>query len=485
MKPTPWTLLPLLASILLAGAVQAAPADRPPNIVFILIDDMGWKDISANGSTYYRTPNIDKLADDGVRFTQAYAACAVCSPSRAAIMTGKSPARLRITDWIGGETPAASARFNLPKWCKELPTTETTLPELLKARGYATGIVGKWHLGKASPLRHGFDSSIAAGHIGHPSSFFWPYGNPGATHRVPDLAEAGGKKGEYLTDRLTDEAVRFIEKNKDKPFFLYLSHYAVHDPIQAKESDIAPFRDAKPDGRQSFPVYAGMVKSVDDSVGRIRETLARLGLTGNTVLVFTSDNGGAVHFRATDVSPLRAGKGFPYEGGLRVPLIVAAPGITPKGKVSDTPVIGTDFLPTLAHIAGVSAPLPRDLDGTDILPALKGGKLPDRDLAWHYPHYWGGGLITPYTVLRHGNWKLVRWNEFDSGELYDLAADPSENSDRATTESAKVSELSRLMDAWLKATKAQAPVQKPKAQPAKPASANKAHAPKFRAFDAS
>lgn len=465
------------------AAPGATPPRRPPNIVFILIDDMGWKDIAADGSKYYKTPNIDRLAAEGVRFTNAYAACAVCSPSRAAIMTGRSPARLHLTDWISGEGNRKDGRYRIPEWTKALPTDVPTLPELLKKQGYATASIGKWHLGPKDPTHFGFDVNIAGGDTGHPASYFWPYGDPKNSHRVPMLAEMGGKKGEYLTDRLTDEAIRFIDKNKGGPFFLYLPHYAVHDRIDAKTEDIAIFRDATPDGKQGSPVYAGAVKSVDDSVGRILAEIKRDGLEDNTIVIFTSDNGGVVHIDKrgnTDNAPMRAGKGFPYEGGIRVPLIVKVPGLTKPGAVSEAPVIGTDFLPTLAHLAGVTGKLPPILDGVDIAPALAGRKL-DRDtLVWHYPHYWDGGVISPYSVIRSGDWKLVRWYEYASDELYDLAADISEKNDVAAKFPDKVAELGGKLDAALKEQGAQLPVLKKDAPPPPAPSTNKAHAKTFR-----
>lgn len=445
----------LVLLLTMFAAAEAAPAKTSPNIVFILIDDMGWKDIGANGSNYYKTPHIDQLAKEGMRFTNGYAACAVCSPSRAAIMTGQAPARLHITDWISGEEVPATSRFTLPDWTKELSPKLPTLPAILKKHGYTTATIGKWHLGKDAPAAYGFDVNVAGGHIGHPANYFWPYGKPAASHRVPMLADAGGQEGEFLSDRLTDEALKFIAQNKDKPFFLYLPHYAVHAPIQAKESDIALFKDAIADGKQSYPTYAGLVKSVDDSVGRIMAELKKLGLDDQTIVVFTSDNGGVVHFQATDCAPLRGGKGFPYEGGIRVPFIVKAPGITQAGSVSDTRVIGTDFLTTLTHLAGITDAQTQTADGVDLTPALKGGKL-DRDtLVWHYPHYWNRGKLTPYSTIISGDWKLVRWYEYDSDELYDLAKDPSERHDLAAANPDVVKALSEKLSAILKQQGAQ------------------------------
>jgi len=475
--------LPFVASLLAMvpglHAADTPPAKHPPNIVLILIDDMGWKDIAANGSTYYKTPNIDRLAGEGIRFKNGYAACAVCSPSRASIMSGQTPARLHITDWIPGEGAPKTSRFTVPAWDMKLEKTTPTLPELLRKHGYATAAIGKWHLGMDGPEAHGFDVNIAGGHTGHPASYFWPYGTANNDHRVPMLAEAGGHDGEYLTDRLTDEAIKFIDSHKEKPFFLYLAHYAVHAPLMAKDSDADLFKNSNPDGQQNFPVYAGMVKAVDDSVGRLLADLKAQGLEDNTIVVFTSDNGGCVHFHATDNAPLRGGKGFPYEGGLRVPLIVRAPGITKPGTVSDVPVIDTDFLPTFAHLAGIEGKPVPVLDGIDVTPALKGEKLQRDTFLWHYPHYWANGLISPYSVLHAGDWKIIRWNEYDSEELYNLARDPSEKTDLATKEPAKLKEMSAKLDAALKEQGAQLPVPRPDQKPARPAETNPARAPRF------
>jgi arylsulfatase A-like enzyme len=462
-----------------AWAVAPGAAAPKPNIVFILIDDMGWRDIGANGSKYYRTPNIDRLAGEGVRFTNYYAPCAVCSPSRAAMMTGLSPARLHVTDWIPGEQPPANARFNLPQWTKALDPTVPNLPKALHELGYATASIGKWHLGGEGHLPQdcGFDLNVAGGDIGHPASYFWPYGAPKNSHRVPMLAETGGEKGEYLTDRLTDEALRFIEQHQKQPFYLYLAHYAVHAPLMSKAEDSAEFENTPPVDGQDFPTYAGMVKAVDDSVGRVLETLKKLGLEKSTIVVFTSDNGGACHFHATKNRPLRGGKGFPYEGGLRVPLIVKVPGVTKAGLVSDSPVIGMDFLPTFLSLLGAK-PVERT-DGIDITSALQGKPLPQRQLGWNYPHYWGGQLISPYAVLRDGNWKIVRWYEYDSEELYNLATDPSEKTDLAKKEPAQLASMHQKLDAWLKANNAQAPILKPNAPAASAPESNPAAAAKW------
>ncbi|MBX3119575.1 MAG: sulfatase [Fimbriimonadaceae bacterium] len=445
-----------------ASDLPSGTTQRPkPNIVFILVDDMGWKDVGCYGSRYYQTPNIDRLAKTSARFTQAYAAAAVCSPTRASILTGKYPARLHLTDWISGEGAPKNSKFTIPKWQQSLPLSETTLPEALKRQGYATASIGKWHLGgpDSSPEKHGFDLNIAGGHIGHPASFFWPYGAPGNSHRVPGIAETGGQKGEFLTDRLTDEALRFMDSSRDKPFFLYLPFYAVHAPLMGKPELVSEAGERTPSGGQGNPRYAAMVKSVDDGVGRILERLDRLGLADNTVVIFTSDNGGAVHFGkppATSNAPLRLGKGFAYEGGLRVPLIIRAPGLT-GGQTVNTPVISNDFYPTLLDLCKL--PKADSVDGLSLVPLLKGAKALKRDeLFWHYPHYWNGGVVSPYSIARVGDYKLIRFYESGTEELYNLASDGSERHDLANAKADVRKKLSARLDLWLKEVGAQMPV---------------------------
>lgn len=455
-------LLALFSCCALLPCAQAAPK---PNIVFILIDDMGWADGGCFGSQYYQTPNLDRLAKAGMRFPQAYAACAVCSPSRAALMTGKYPARLHLTDWIPGEAAPTNSRFRLPDWQQHLPLEETTIAKALKKLGYATGHIGKWHLGGPAfyPEHQGFDVNIAGGEIGHPASYFWPYGAATASHRVPGLAARGGKEGDYLTDQLTDEALHFIEENKDHPFYLNFAHYAVHAPLQGKRELIELAGERAGSNGQSNAVYAAMLQSVDESVGRIVKRLEALNLAERTIIVFTSDNGGAVHFGnppATSNFPLRSGKGNAYEGGLRVPLLVKVPGLTRPGSVCDTPVISQDFFPTLLELAGAEPAASRTaLDGVSLVPLLRGAaSLPRQELFWHYPHYWNGGKVSPYSVARVGDWKLIRFYETGREELYDLHADLAEQYDLAATRADKRKQLSARLDAWLKAVGAQMPI---------------------------
>jgi arylsulfatase A len=465
-----WTIPIWLAVFTFGGScvsgAQAAPALRP-SIVFILIDDMGWADGGCFGSKFYQTPQMDALAASGVRFTQAYAACAVCSPTRAALMTGKYPARLHITDYIPGEGTPKNSRFTLPDWLEHLPLEETTLATALKKLGYATAHLGKWHLGGGEflPQHQGFDTNIAGGETGHPASYFWPYGATNNDHRVPGLAERGGKQGEYLTDQLTDEALNFIEANKAKPFYLNFCHYAVHAPLMGKQELIDAAADRPGADGQSNTVYAAMLKSVDESVGRIVKKLDELHLADHTLIIFTSDNGGAVHFGkppATANTPLRNGKGSAYEGGLRVPLIVKMPGVTHAGTVCDTPVITMDFFPTLLELAGADKSASQTaIDGVSFASLLRGEKqTPHKELFWHYPHYWNGGKVSPYSVARIGDWKLIRFYETGTEELHNLKIDLSEKQNLAGSNPEKRKELSARLDAWLKEVGAQMPRQK-------------------------
>ena len=429
--------------------------------------DMGWTDGGCFGSKYYRTPNLDRLAASGMRFTQAYAACAVCSPTRAAIMTGKSPARLHLTDWIPGEPAPKESRFRLPDWQQHLPLEETTVAEALKQRGYNTAHVGKWHLGGPEyyPQHQGFDLNVAEGDIGHPASYFWPYGETTNSHRVPGLAEQGGSKGEYLTDRLTDEALKFIAANRDRPFYLQLAHYAVHAPLMGKAEEVEEFRQFPGADGQSNVVYAAMLKSVDQSVARVLRQLDELGVADRTIVVFTSDNGGAVHFGqppATSNTPLRLGKGYAYEGGLRVPLIIKVPGMTRPGATCDWPVISMDFFPTLLELTGADkAAYSSAVDGVSLVPLLRGdARLPRQELFWHYPHYWNGGKVSPYSVARVGNWKLIRFYESGKEELYYLGDDLGEQRDLAGFHTGIRRELAQRLDRWLKEVGAQMPVER-------------------------
>jgi arylsulfatase A len=460
------------AAALVLGGPGCRPAGRrPPNIVFILVDDLGWRDVGFMGSRFYETPRIDRLAADGMVFTQAYAAAAVCSPTRASILTGRYPARLGITDWIrarrDGGTIGPDRRhpegfdddpaFKLltPRNALFMELGEVTTAELLRKAGYATGHVGKWHLGpdEFSPQSQGFDVNVGGADIGHTESYFDPYLNEGAP--IPSLEPR--REGEYMTDRLADEACAFIRANRQRPFYLNLCHYAVHLPLQAKDGDIARFRDKPPDGGQKDPVYAAMIKSVDDSVGRILDVLGELDLTRRTCVFFFSDNGG-LH-TVTDNAPLRMGKGYPYEGGIREALAVRWPGTVPAAARSEVRLSSVDFFPTLLTLAGVPLPEDRPIDGRDFSGVLKGAEksLPDRDLFWHFPHYWWGDHVRPWSIVRSGDWKLIRFYEDGRVELYNVADDEGETRDLAGRRPDLVEALGRKLDAWLKATGAKLP----------------------------
>ena len=437
------------------GISQGAESARP-NIILFLIDDLGWKDIGCQGSTYYQTPNIDRLASSGVRFTDAYAACAVCSPTRAAVLTGKYPARLLLTNWLPDGRWNPKAKLREGRFLRGLSVEELTLAEALRNAGYRTASIGKWHLGSepfSLPEHHGFDVNVAGNAHGAPGSYFFPYqGNwliPTTELRAQWNVLPDGKEGEYLTDRLTEEAVSFIRESKDQPFFLYFPHYGVHTPLQAKPEVTAKYERIPEAERQGKPEYAAMVESIDDSVGRVLVALRELKLEDNTVIIFTSDNGG--FYNATSNAPLRANKGAYYEGGIRVPLIIKWPGVTKTGLVVNDPVTSTDLYPTCLAAAGLSALPNQHVDGVNLQPVLTGaGSLPDRALFWHFPHYNDHPSSVPSSVIRKGDWKLIETFDPEGLELYNLAHDLSESKDLAVTETAKLTELRRELDAWRK-----------------------------------
>ncbi len=475
-------MLPWLKTLLLKSAIVAAPLVaaaetapvRHPNVIVILVDDMGQTDLSCYGSKFYETPHVDQLAKDGVRFANGYSACTVCSPTRAALLTGKYPARLHITDWIAGHD-RPKAKLKIPDWQKFLPFEEITLAEQFKSAGYATASIGKWHLTPGLkegdeayyPEKHGFDLNIGGYARGQPPSYVAPY-------KIPTLIE--GPAGEFLTDREADETVKFMEANKDKPFFIYLPHYAVHTPIAGKPEVVAKFKDkaAKtPDLKQKNATYAALVASVDDSLGTIRAALKRLKLDDNTIIVFTADNGGLM--QVTDNSPFRVGKGSAYEGGVRVPFIVFWPGVTKAGLVEASPAITVDLYPTLIEMTGVK-PLQSLVDGISLAPLLKQGAKPDRDaIFWHYPHYHPGGA-TPYSAIRSGDFRLVHFYEDGRDELYDLANDVGESKDLAAAEPVRVKALRTRLDAWLKSVDAQIPTINPDFDPVADANHGKKNA---------
>lgn len=487
------TLAWFFLGLVIAGCQKAAPPPKP-NIILIVVDDLGWRDLGFMGSSFYETPHIDALAASGIHFTEAYAAAAVCSPTRASILTGRYPARIGITDWIRGrysgvKVPADSINPygydtipgnalltpKVPIWMEH---SEVTLAEVLQDAGYVTAHIGKWHLGPEGwhPEQQGFDFNFGGADYGQPPSYFDPYEEGG--FRIESLP--GQRAGEYLTDREADEAVQFIRQQADSPFFLNLWHYAVHTPLQAPDSitakylakqasrpDLPPFREEDrtearfasktPLEGQRNPIYAAMIERVDAAVGRIIRTLDALDQRRNTIIVFFSDNGG--HIVSTDNAPLRMGKGFPYEGGIREPLIVSWPGKIDAGIHSNVPVSSIDLFPTLLQLAEIPIPDTLQLDGLDISPALhQSGTIARPALFWHFPHYWWGDTVKPFSIVRAGEWKLIRHYEDDRYELFNLAQDASETHDLSLEMPEKVAELRSMLDSWLVETKAVLPI---------------------------
>ncbi len=443
------TLALLLALILPAAS---SPQSDRPNFVIFLVDDLGWTDLGCFGSSFYETPHIDRLAAQGMKFTHAYSACTVCSPTRASLMTGKYPARLHVTDWIAGHKQP-KAKLKVPDWTMHLAHEEVTIAEALKGAGYATASIGKWHLGPPAyfPEKQGFDLNRGGSDKGQPPSYFSPY-------KIPTLEE--GEKGEYLTDRLTTEALAFLDSNKDRPFLLYFPHYGVHTPLQAKKALVEKYQaKAKAGADHSNATYAAMIESVDDSVGRVVAKLDELKLSSRTVIVFTSDNGGLL--RSTSNRPLRAGKGSAYEGGVRVSLIVRWPGAVKAGTVCATPVITPDHAATMLDLAGAKPAV----DGLSLVPLLKGtGGLSRDAIFWHYPHYHPGGA-TPHGAIRQGDLRLVEFFEDGRVELYDLKEDVGETKDLAAARPEIARELRKRLADWRAAVGAQMPSPNPDYDP--------------------
>ena len=455
---------------LLVGMQSALPDERKPNVVLILVDDMGWADVGYNGSKLYETPNIDRLAQQGMTFAQAYTS-PLCSPTRASLLTGKNPARLHLTDAIHPMSRSMSGKTAekvgsaepymkvvVPGFVNHLPLGEVTVAEVLKREGYVTGIFGKWHLGEAPsiPENHGFDVAFGYGTYPPPPDYFYPYG----MGSVPD-----GKPEEYLTDRLTDESEKFLEDHKDKPFFLFLSHYGVHLPLQAKKPLVARYQaKVDPDASQNNPTYAAMIHSVDESVGRITAKLDGLELSHQTVVIFMSDNGGVLAqqtgLTVTSNAPLREGKGTLYEGGIRVPMTVRWPDVVAPGSVCNTPVVSDDLYPTFMEIAKGEDPADPLIDGESIVPLLENsGTLSRESLQWHFPHY------PASSAIRLGNYKLIEF--YGEGvELYNLIEDVGETSNLAEALPETASSLQRKLRAWLKEVGAWMPIPNPAYDPA-------------------
>jgi arylsulfatase A-like enzyme len=448
---------------LVSSVVESAIAQPPLNVVLIIADDLGWSDVGCYGADLIETPNIDALAENSVRFTQAYAPSPVCSPTRASILTGKSPARLQMTIWSEGSESGPQDRKLLQAASgHDLPLSEVTLAEHFRAAGYLTALVGKWHLGNAahSPETQGFDVNIGGTHWGAPASYFFPYQglrSNGEFRYVPDLEF--GSTGEYLTDRLTVESERVIEHAaaNDQSFFLMLCHHAPHTPVQAKQVDINYFAaKVQPQMRHQHPVYAAMIRSLDQSVGQVLSCIKERGLSDNTVVIFTSDNGGYIASSAygekelaiTSNEPLRSGKGTCYEGGLRVPLIVKWPNQQARGDCHE-PVILTDLAPTL--LTALPEPTHSETtDGVSLRPLLSdtNAQLPREDLYFHYPHYYHAPPSTPVGAIRSGDLKLIEFFEDQRLELYDLKNDPGESRDLAAQRSSDVQRLHKKLKTW-------------------------------------
>ncbi|MBU6221221.1 MAG: sulfatase-like hydrolase/transferase [Planctomycetes bacterium] len=414
-----------LVALFAAAGLPAAAA--PPNIVLIFADDLGVNDLGCYGRTEHETPRLDALAAEGMRFTCAYTAQPICSPSRAALMTGKCPARLHLTNFLHGRADTASQRLLQPVTEGQLPLEETTLAEWLRGVGYATGIFGKWHLGGVGfgPAEQGFEVVMTPPQDTRPG-------------------EADGGKGEYA---ITKAATEFIAANRDRPFFCYVPHNNPHIPLAARQALVDKYATT------FHPTYAAMIETLDDAVGRLVRTIDDLGLAANTIIIFTSDNGGLhspepAGVPATHNTPYRAGKGFLYEGGLREPLIIRWPGVIRPGSTVDTPVVLTDLVPTLLEAAGIDvAKTVGPLDGTSILGLLEGGSLPERPLFWHFPNYTNQGG-RPAGAMRQGNWKLIEQFEDGGLELYDLASDIGEARNVAAEQGERASAMQSELAAW-------------------------------------
>ena len=482
---------------------------RPPNVVFFLVDDLGWSDLGTYGSTFYETPHIDRFANEGVKFTSAYAACHVCSPTRSSILTGKYPARTGLTDWLPGRRDFPFQRLQNVRSVQQLGFEETTLAEALKSHGYRTAALGKWHLGTApsTPDAHGFDEHAPQN---------WSQGAPNRTFYAPyNLDGLPAPEGEYLTDRLTDEALGFMERNQDQPFFLYMAHFAVHDPIQGRDDLVEKYEakrganpspktdrfilEGNPDAakplsrdtldelieddafggykvlpqhtvkikhQQDNAEFAGMVEAVDQSLGRILAKLDALNLAEDTIVIFFSDNGGMAGMNlgnpqreipeekvdvafSTSNLPLRGAKGWLYEGGIRVPCIVKWPGQGRAGSVVDEPIISTDFYPTILAMAGLPAMPEQHQDGVSLAPLLAGKSGFDRDaIYWHFPHYSNHGMQSPGGAIRRGDYKLLEYFENNTVQLFDLKSDIGEQHNLARTNPEKTAELRSKLHAW-------------------------------------
>lgn len=457
-------ILPLFC--LIAGCTNSKEKEKP-NVIFFLVDDLGWTDLSCFGSDYYQTPHIDQIAKEGVRFTNNYSACTVCSPTRAALMSGKYPARINCTDWIQGHK-YPWAKLQVPDWTMYMDTAEFTLAEAFRAAGYKTAHIGKWHLGDDEihwPENQGFDVNIGGWSKGAPqhrnkncNGYFSPYCNP----RLED-----GPDGEYLTKRLAREAIKFIDENKDRPFFLNFWFYNVHTPLQAEEGLIRKYENIVDTSyKHQNPVYAAMIEHTDNAIGKVMQTLDSLGLKENTIIVFNSDNGGLIGRggRVTSNEPLKNGKGHMYEGGVRVPAIMAWADHLPSGRVLDQPVISMDFYPTIVDLAGIRDVVPPEQmkDGVSLASLVTGQstEIPREALYWHYPHYHSEGAV-PYSAIRFNEWKLIHNIQDSIVEVYNLEKDIGETRNLAQDNMEKTEALLQKLQQWKSEVNAQMPKPNP------------------------
>ena len=454
---------------------KADQKTNPLNFVFFLVDDLGWADLKTFGSSFYDTPNCDRLAATGMKFTNAYAACPVCSPTRASIMTGRYPTRTGVTDYIGapaGKAWRRNTRLLPATYTRQLELKEFTIAEALKENGYTTFFSGKWHLGNEGfwPEDQGFDINMGGHHRGGPyggKKYFSPYGNP----RLTD-----GPNGEHLPDRLATETVKFMAANKTNPFLAYLSFYSVHTPLISRTDLRDKYLARKKErgleaqwGKEhNRKVRLTQEHAVYGAVGKVLDGLKKHNLENNTAVFFMSDNGGLSTSEGHPTSnlPLRGGKGWMYEGGIREPMMVRWPGVTKPGSVSDSPITSTDFFPTMMEMAGIKPKVPLPIDGVSFTAALRGKKY-DRDaIYWHYPHYGNQGSA-PTAAVREGDWKLIEWYEDNRKELFNLREDIGEKNNLAKKHPDKVNILAAKLAAWRKQTGARMPVPNNKFDPNK------------------
>lgn len=456
----------IIGLLLLSFSAKAQqPANGQPNIIFVLADDLGWADINCFdplNRQYYETPNIDKLAQEGMRFTQAYTNAANCSPTRAALISGQYYPHQPI--YHVGNSPSGKM-ISAPN-AHELPADKITIAEALKAGGYATALIGKWHIGAppaTGPVQQGFDVNIGGYNMGNPGGWEGGYFQPNHNPYIEDA-----KEGEYLTDYLTRKAIDFTKEHQNQPFFLYLSYYTPHTPLQAPEDLVEKYRKKKGKAGHNNPAYAAMIESLDQNIGKLMHSLDELGMAENTIFIFYSDNGGVGSYdylnhakdNITDNAPLKGGKANFYEGGIRVPLIIRWPKVIEAETKTDEPVIGIDFYPTLLETAGIEKPANYLLDGLSLFPLFQNPEitLDRQSLYWHFPGYpnnpWRTG---PVSVIRQGPWKLLKFYETDLVELYNLNQDMSEQYDIANEQAEVRDRLQTQLEAWLEENQAPMP----------------------------